>query len=166
LSKLLHYFWQLCLLRSTPQALPASVPLFYLLLLVNAVLGVLFYWQSELQPGLILLEMGSEYLFQFGMLFIALYLLGKQARFIQTANALLGANTLLALLALPFLLMVPSARLELIAALVFLFLIVWGVIVGGHILRHSFDISPYAGILLSLGLTLFTQVMLFLLFSE
>ena len=81
-------------------------------------------------------------------LYAVLHLLGRTARFLQTATALLGTGALLGVVAVVLMTLVPTGEQtdqSAFAAVLFLGLIVWSVLVTGHILRHAFDIRLAQG---------------------
>jgi hypothetical protein len=153
LKALLNYFVDLCLLRVGPQDLPVSIPLLSILTGLNILVG----WVMIVDARGGLLTAFGESLFETGLMLAALYFALKSqqrlARFPQTATALMGSGLLLGLLALP--LISWSQRAESIeAGLLLLLLILWSIVVMGHILRNSFELSLSIGVGLAFGYTL------------
>jgi len=97
-----------------------------------------------------------------------LQLRSRNARFAQTATALLGAGVVLALAYLPLhWLTGPDPQASAVSqtgALLILALMAWIQIVTGHILRHALDVHLVVGVVLSLGYTLFSMILFQLLF--
>ena len=138
LKPLFNFFVDLCLLRAAPQDLGASSALLGLTMLLNLLLGVVM--MANAQIGLLLAFMESlfELILMLSVLYIGLRLHGNPVRFTQTATALMGSSFLIGLLALP--LVGWSQHTESSeAGLLLLALIIWSLVVMGHILRHSFD---------------------------
>ncbi|MGH8499848.1 MAG: hypothetical protein ACRERV_13745, partial [Methylococcales bacterium] len=75
---------------------------------------------------------------------------GKTIRFQQTLIALLGADTLISLTALPFLIWISLNQGFGLAYYILLGSMFWSVAVVGHIIRHALS-SPY---LFGLGLSI------------
>jgi len=166
---LLSYFVRLCLLRSTPQQLPASPLLFWLSLVANLVAGVLLVAGARSNLFLALEEGLADSLLLLVMLWVALHLQGHGGRFLQSATAFLGASTLLAFVAIPLLALAGpdegNRLLVELAGMLLLALIVWNIVVFGHIFRHSFDVSLALGIGLAVAYTLFSYQVMNLMFS-
>ena len=168
MNPLLTYFVRLCLLRSAPQQLPASPLLFWLSLGANLIAGVLLVAGARADLFLALLEGLADSLLLLLMLWLVLRLQGRAERFLQAATAFLGVSTLLALVAIPLLAFTgPQAGgepLAELAGMLLLALIAWNMVVFGHILRHSFDVSLGLGVAFALAYTLFSYQVMSLLF--
>jgi hypothetical protein len=168
LQALIHYFVELCLLRRAPQDLPASVGLVQLLTLVYLGVGVLVgaatgqgFWEALAQTlvdaGLLL-----------GLLYVGLKWLGRRPRFEQSASALLGSGALLNVLVLvPLGLASRGGDSELtgLAAILFLALLAWSLVVTGHILRHTLELPLVQGALIAVGYNLLAYSLLGALFA-
>jgi hypothetical protein len=160
-GRLLNLFVDICLLRAGPQQLPASG----FLLLVTALLGLLSgtvvivasfggvfpALQAQLLDLLLLL----------GLLRAGLVARGRQARFLQSAIALLGSGVVINLLVMPLQLAIgddpAGSTIGGLAVLLYLALLLWSMVVMGHILHHAFNIHLTGGIVLSLGYFLFVN---------
>ncbi len=79
-----------------------------------------------------------------------LYLQGLTARVLQTLAALAGTGTVVAVLALPPVYWLPAhpeqAELS-IANLLILGLVVWSLVIMGHIIRHALSTRLFVGLL-------------------
>ncbi len=141
---LLRLFAAICLLRAAPQELPASRVLLGFTLLSY----LLFSWLLAVP------DYGQVRAFQVALLDTALlivfvqallYLLARGARILQTLTAMAGSGSLLGLLALPLVLWgQPSQADGQVSGLLlyaWLLLLVWNVLVAGHILRHALSTS-------------------------
>ena len=168
MNALLTYFVRLCLLRSTPQQLPASSSLLWLSLFANLLAGVLLVAGAGADLFLALLEGLADSLLLLLMLWLALRWQRHGGRFLQSGTAFLGASTLLALVAVPLLAFTGaqggSQPLGELAGILLLALIIWNMVVFGHILRHSFDVSLSLGIAFAVLYTLFSYQVMSLLF--
>lgn len=145
---LLNYFVDLCLLRAKPQDLPESNVIFGLSLAANVLVGLMLV--PEQFSGLRgLAQSLAEALLLLGVLRAALSVTGRGGRFLQSASAILGSSALLAVVTLPLLNWAGSSDTGVaeFAGLFLLGMIVWSLLVLGHILRHSFDLSLGRGVL-------------------
>lgn len=142
LLAIVHFFIELSLLQRKPQDLPASPVLLALMLGVGLLGGVLLsitaganLWASIGQKSLDLLLM-------LGALHLGLKLTGKLPRFLQTATALVGADTIIVGLAGPN---ASDSEQLVLAGLMIIALLAWSVAIGAHILRNAFDIKLIQG---------------------
>jgi hypothetical protein len=143
LNALFTYFVNLCLLRATPQQLPGSNALFGLLFVINALVGTVMMAISGLELIPALTVSLFELVFMLGVLRVALMLYGHPGRYGQSASAIMGSSALVNLMALP--LVGIGGQADEGGAMLLLGLIVWSVVVLGHILRHTFDMTPGQG---------------------
>ena len=140
---LIHFFIELCLLRKAPQDLPASGSLFGGTLVADLLVGLLLAVNAGYSLGAGVAQSLVDISLMLALLYGGLRMLNRGARFAQAATALLGSGALLGLVAL-----LPSSLIAAggqsgqssSAAWLFLLLVVWSVLVTGHILRHTFDI--------------------------
>ncbi len=152
---IVHFFVELCLLRRTPQDLPASPALLALMLCIGLFGGVLL----AVTAGAGLLagvgQTALDFLLMLGALHLALKITDKLPRFVQTATALVGADTLIGLIALlPVGLAGPTIEDSpqlLLAGLMFMALVAWSVLIVAHILRHAFDIKLMQGAIIAVA---------------
>jgi len=162
-SALFNYFFELCLLRAKPQDLPVSRMLLGLVIAANIVVGVLAF--SDLYGSILRALMASvvENLFFLAVLGLLLYFKGLFPRFNQSATALLGSSTLLAIILIPLYSMGGGAAdhsaMALVADLGALLLLIWSLMVMGHILRYTLDVPLGRGI--SLAIVYFLSSSLF-----
>ena len=154
MSALFNYFFELCLLRAKPQDLPASSVLLALIIMANVLVGVLAF--SGLYGGALRAFMASavENLFCLTVLGALLYFKGLFPRFIQTATALLGSSTLLAVILIPLYSMSDTGTertaMAAVADLGALALLIWSLLIMGHVLRHAVEIPFGRGIMFAL----------------
>jgi len=141
--RLLTLWIDLCLLRAGPQDVPASRVLLVLVLcayaLVSFVLSLTGY-----PPQTAARMAGVDLLLLAVFAGVPLYLLDKTARIRQTLAALAGSGALLGIIALPVAHMLPAeqgADTPLLAALAWLVLLGWSLLVMAHIMRHAMAVA-------------------------
>lgn len=149
MQALIIFFVELCALRRAPQDLPASEILLGIVALANLVIGGLVGLVARVAIGPILSRTIAVIALTLLALYGALRLVGRDARFMQSATALLGSEALIGALMLIPLSFDPfgsqETELAALGALLFIALIVWGLVVTGHILRHTFEITLAQG---------------------
>lgn len=142
---LIIFFVELCALRRAPQDLPASGILLWIVLLADLFAGLLVGVTAGISGWTSLLQGIVEIALMLAVLYVALHLMKRPGRFLQAGTALLGSGALLGLLALMPLSLNPTGNQETnlaaLGALFLLGLVIWGVVVTGHILRHTFEIT-------------------------
>nr|WP_242482316.1 hypothetical protein [Thiocystis violacea] len=163
------FFIELCALRRPPQDLPASDVLLAIVLIADVIVGVLvgiaagLPWLTSLMQGL------AEVLIMLTALYAALTQLRARPRFTQSATALLGSGALLGLVAIIPLSMKPtgSAETDLAAlgAFLLLALVIWGIVVTGHILRHTFGLTLGQGAAIAVAFEIVTVTIVTALFG-
>lgn len=152
---LLNYFVDLCLLRAAPQDLPDSSALVGLAFIANVLVGALLIVGARMGPMLSFLESLLEVALMLLVLRTGLTLRRRQARFDQTATAVMGSSSLIGLVALPLLnLGTGEGEGSALGAILLLGLIVWSMVVLGHIIRHAFDLLLGQGIIIGVLYTL------------
>jgi hypothetical protein len=166
LITLFQFFVDLCLLRRNPQDLPASTALFGVILVVALFAGLLLALTAGAGFGQAFAQSVLDLLLLLGVLHVALKATDKQARYVQTATALLGADALIGVIALvPVSLAMPVEGSEpgantLLAGLMFIALVVWSVLVVGHILRHAFDLPLAQAVVIAVAFDVLSFVVL------
>ncbi len=159
MNRLLAYFIDLCLLRAAPQDLPASGLMLGLALVAQLgvtlllILSVTAETESVLGQGL--MDLGLTLL----ALYAALSLLGRGGRFLQAATALLGSSALIGLVSIPLLRLATGPEdspLTVAGAWLLLVMVGWGLLVAGHILRHTFELRLAQGVLIAAVFNLFS----------
>ena len=148
----------MCLLRVAPQDLPASTLLLSIAVGAHAgvatlVMSLLFPLPSAVPMGLTLTLLPG--VFAFALLAAR----GLRERFPQTWAALAGTGTVLAVVALPLMAVLGSlpvgsvpAAAGMLLTVLWLALVVWNLVVSGHILRHALSVHLTAGIGISMVL--------------
>lgn len=152
---LVRPFVQIALLRGTPQDLPSSLFLLTLTLIVHAILGV-FMFTTRLPLSESILAGLASSLVMCALTASLLFANRRSARIIQTLTAMAGSDVVIGVAALPI-----TAWLHNIAdgpaasgipGFLFLALVVWNLVVAGHVLRHALSGPLPLGILLALVL--------------
>jgi len=153
-TALFNYFFELCLLRAKPQDLPASWALLGLVIVANVTVGVLAF--SGLYGSVLRALMAGvvENLFFLTTLGLLLYFKGLFPRFNQSATALLGSSTLLAVILIPLYSMSDTGSertaMTAVADLGALALLIWSLLIMGHVIRHAVEIPFGRGIMFAL----------------
>jgi len=147
--RLIKIWLDICLLRAGPQDVPVSRVLLWLslaaYLLVSFVLSLPGYSSAVAARvagvDLVLLVVFAT---------APLYLLNKTARIGQTLTALAGSGALLGLLALPLIQVLfegqDSGEIPSFAAMVWLILVGWSLLVVAHIMRHALSVAFAVGL--------------------
>jgi hypothetical protein len=167
LLALVHFFIDLCLLRRNPQDLPASPALLGVVLAVALAGGLLLSITAGSSWFAGIAQTVLDLLLMLGVLHLVLKALNKQARYLQAATALVGADAVIGLVALlPVSLARPiAAGAEpggdvLLAGLLFMALVAWSVLVVGHILRNAFDLTLAQGVVIAIAFDVFSFVVI------
>lgn len=167
MQALIRFYFELCLLRRTPQQLPASTALFWTVLAADLAAGLVVGLAAGLPFGASLFEGLLEMGIMLGALYGGLYFTRHPGRFIQAASALLGTGALIGLAALIPLSLNPTGSQETdaaaLGALLLLALMIWSIVVTGHILRHTFTISLAQGAAIGVAFQILTIFLLGLL---
>lgn len=163
LKLLLNFFVDLCLLRAAPQDLPGSSFLLVVTAVLNLVVGMAMIADARIGVLIAFLEGLFEVLLMLAALYFGLKFHGSLARFQQAATALMGSGFLLGLLALPMVAWSHHSESS-EAGLLLLGLIIWSMVVMGHILRHVFDTRFNLGLGIAVLYTLVSWNLSFMLF--
>ena len=153
LKILLNNFVDLCLLRIGPQDLSASSSLLMIVTALNILTELLMIVDVRTGVASALGESIFETGLMLAILYFGLNMQHRLSRFNQAATALMGSGLLLGLLALPLISWSRNPEAT-EAGFLLLLLIIWSLVVMGHILRHTFEIGLGFGIGLAFGYTL------------
>ncbi|NIR28276.1 MAG: hypothetical protein GWN84_02870 [Gammaproteobacteria bacterium] len=152
LLALVKPFLDICLLRRNPQDLPASGLLLGLCLLAYAASGMLVSTVMLPAPTAFLAGVTDTVLLCL-LTASVLYLQRLRARVPQTLSALAGTGAILSIIALPVTSWLQSARDAgtdtSLPDLMLLALLVWSLVVAGHILRHALSTVFIVGVVLA-----------------
>jgi len=166
---LARIWFDICLWRAAPQDLPASGPLLVLTLACYLLVSLLVSLGSYGLAGaaaLALLDLGLLS----GFVLVLLYLQDKTARINQTLSALAGTGSLLGVFALPLVWWVqpetPPEQVPALLTLLWLALLVWNLLVMGHIMRHALSSSFPVGFGVALLYVLLSMQVIGALFPQ
>ncbi len=157
MERLLAQVRDLCLLRAGPQDLPFNAGLFRNLLILALLVDLAYSWMVGLRDGLLLVVV-IAFAIGIGLIFGLLRIAGRRERFLQTMTAVLVVGVVFKLVLMPMIIGVlplpqpgdaPTMSQGVLAWLV-LGLLVWNLVVDGHILRHALEIKLGQGVLLAL----------------
>lgn len=153
LLTILKSFFDICLLRKRPQDIPASSTFLFFCLIAYTLCSAAVALASY--PGatalfIALVETGLFLLF----VYFLLSLRSLTERWLQTSTALAGSGTLLGIISSPLHYWLaaqePGVAVSPEPVFLFLLLLVWNILVVGHILRHAMSIPFFAGVLVSI----------------
>jgi len=151
-TALLRFFIRLARLQQAPQDLPAAMPLLLLTLLADIAVGMIGGSRFFGNPLTALLANLVDALVVFGMTWLLLSVHNRQPRLLQTLTALYGLGALFSLaMLLPQGLALGGGGP--LAMLLMLALLVWAQVAMGHVLRHALDTGLGTGILLAVGVS-------------
>ncbi len=149
--RLIALVWRICLLRAAPQDLPASWTLEGLALAAYVAVGTLdamvqlAFWNAFLAASV-------DALVLVGLTHIALWIRDVPRRAVQTITALAATGAFVGLVAFPLLSALHADQGALLAAqgLLWLLLVLWQVLIYGHILRHALELPLLAAAMVAL----------------
>ena len=143
---LLLLFINLCRLRAAPQDIPFSR---FLMLLCTGCYGLVGFAVSLLDqnPGLSMVSAIVDVALIAGLAYLGLWIRDRGRRAVQTISALTGTGTLFNLIGWPLIAALQQAGdgASGFLYLLLLALIIWNIVVIGHILRHALDIPMWVG---------------------
>lgn len=153
---LIRAFFELCRLRLRPQDLPASAELLIVAIAAYGLSSAGLTLISQSVP-VSLMAGAVDSLMLLGLTYGVLLLRRVPGRWLQTSIAMAGTGALLTMLAMPLYAWLAHAGgaqgggLSPAVSLLILVIIVWNVVVMGHILRHALSFPLPGGILVSMG---------------
>jgi len=147
MSQLIKTLINICLLRLSPGALPASGFLLGLMALVVLVSGVLQLVFVYTLIEALMLEL-ADILVLTAIVVFALSMRGRISRLNQTLSAMFGTGALLTIIGLPFIAgVLGKGEIATLFQLLLSGLFVWQIVVLGHIFRHAMSTGWFTGIL-------------------
>jgi len=152
LTRLIQQFLKIAFLTGKPYELPANPATLQLAITLSFLTYVIATWQVY-SPGSAIGHALLDIALAGLVLYFALSMVGKAARFGQAFAALCGANAVLNAVTLPVIYsrvnsVDPEAQK---AHLIDFFFLVWSISVVAHIVRHSFDTNIPISIAASVG---------------
>lgn len=152
MKQLILFFWEICLLKKGPQDLPTSRFLLNITMALYFFTGVLYGVYNK--AFLISLAQVTMDIFIFIVfLKMILSLSNYSSRFIQTVTAIFGISAVFTMLGLPLMYLrdtLLNDALLLLVSYLFLAIIIWNIVVIGHIFRHALSITLFVGVLMGL----------------
>lgn len=161
LTALLRWTSEVLQLRSSPADLPYSPALMLQFVLIDLISSAMYLEITDIEysaPNLL-----ARTLLRLATFAALLYGFGRRDRVIQTLATLSAASALLTFIMLPIasaLVRTPSDNVDLdvqFLQLGWLALILWSIVVDGHILRHALAINFWYALPLAMGLFMLTN---------
>lgn len=148
---LIRLFFEICFFRKGPQDVPASGFLLGLTICISLLFSILL-GLLEVSLAQAILQAVCSSLFLLLFVFLTLSLMGRGARFMQTASAAMGGDGLITALAIPLVLARSlSPEAESLSGTLFYALMIWEMAVIGHVIRLALGLPFLAGVALALG---------------
>lgn len=170
MTQLLRLFVDICLLRRGPQDVPASTWLLRAALVFNAALSTLLLIVDGTPPVQSVLTVLAALALLFGLAWGALTWRKHATRFTQTMTALLGADSVISILALPVVywltMGIAGNGVDPMAALLRVVLLFWSLAVMAHVMRHALQGAFALGMLFAVGYLAAQLMLLQLLFPR
>lgn len=154
---LLQAYWQILMLRSSPETIPYSHFLLGITLAFHLLIGIAFGISTQsVSKALLSATLGTVLVV--GVSYLLLTLHGVRNRLSQTVSAMAGCEVLIGLMALPVNIWMLSVDKAYAAppALLALLLVGWNVAVVAHIWRHALGLEKWHGFLYAIGYVIIT----------
>ncbi len=151
MGQLISTFWAILRLRLGPQAVPASGFLYWSVIGLHLVTGIMLAGLSmSLGQALLSAFVGTAMVI--AVPDTILLLRGLSHRRTQTVTALAGAEVIIGLAALPVTawFLMSTGEGQAIPALISLFLVGWNVAVAAHVLSHALEVPKGLGVVAAL----------------
>ena len=165
---LIKIFVDIFLLRAKPQDVPASSALLLLSIVLVIVSGVASMLSTVGELGQGIMVSLLDVALTFALLTTVLKVMNISSRLTQTATAMFGTGVIVNLISLPVVWLwssgPESSEFRLLGGLLYFVLLVWSMVIMGHILRHSFNLHLSSGILIAIGYFLVINTMVQSLF--
>ena len=153
-------FWQMCLMRQSPQYVPTQTWFIATIICANIVssvtLGLALDENSRFVTELTRIIVGQAT--NAGLLWLALYLRDFPSRFPATLTALFGCDLIITVcigVLLPLALSVGAG----VTNFIYLAFILWSLAVAGFILHQALNLRVGIGVLVALGMMLLSVAM-------
>ncbi|HSG63643.1 MAG TPA: hypothetical protein VLD39_01515 [Gammaproteobacteria bacterium] len=157
MQQLVSVFVDIALHRKGPDVLPASR--FLLGLVLSAYVAASFViWQLNWPIGQAVGVMTLDVVLHLAFLAVVLAVAGRRARFLQTATAALGVETLLACAALPLHTLIATGEegspVVITASFLLLLVLFWSIDVAGFVLSRALEQPYIVGLVIMVGYVL------------
>lgn len=155
---------ELCRLRIGPQDFPVSPSLLLMAFCAYVFSNIAISLLSVDVMQAVMVSLLDAVLLIF-FLRVALYIRAMPSHLIQALTALLGAGALFGALMLPLVQIITSAQLSEqapppLVLLLWLFLVIWSLLVMGHILRHALSVRLATGIAVSITYAMLSLIVI------
>lgn len=152
MNAILHLMMEICLGKKGPQDVPYS-PAFLVMLLLSYLLAGLGITtlESPLDEAIIQVLVEAVMLASYASLLLLIH--KKKGRLVQTLSALFGTDIILTLPSIPVLLWLQQHPEAHGAFLALFTLMLWHILVAGHIYRHALTCHPMVGLIWSFAYT-------------
>ena len=158
MQQIVMYFWQLCLLRASPERIPGNRSVLATIFVIYAFISLVTMLITEDTSimgmiAIVLVNVGV----QAALVYLLLLFKQLQRRFIATLAALLGTTAIILLLLLPanvLFVNVDTPTMRVIAGGLFLFTFIWRLAISGAILSKAARISIIQGAAIMFGMEL------------
>jgi hypothetical protein len=154
-NKLLTLFFDICLLKAKPQDVPASSVLLVLTVLAGVGSEILFVGLIDKDLTRAIAVGLLDAVLMLGLLRFGLTMLRLPSRFTQTATAMFGSGIIINFIVLGVIqFLIASADGSFgqhLGSLLYVAVLIWGIVIMGHVLRHSFNLRLNGGLLLAVG---------------
>lgn len=156
---LINLFWQICLLRQSPAAVPTSGAFVGVVVVANLLCSVLVSrgFGSDISVVTTATSILVGHTATAGLVWLALYWAGKGDRFITAITAIFGCDLIITAC---FALLIPlnTALSNTVTGIILVLFMVWSVAVAGFILHRAMDLRFGAAVALALGISLFSVI--------
>jgi hypothetical protein len=163
ITVLFKTFLSMCFFRYKPQALPQSIDLLMLCLVVYIFINVLLAMTTA--PFIRALQISVLETVMIAIITIIILRLNHHhERWVKTLMAITGTGCVIGLFALPlfagaFLLQL-SGFLQTLIMVLYLTLLIWNIVIMGHILRHAMETTLSVGIVFAMIYLLITSTLI------
>lgn len=156
---LFHLFWQICLLRQSPAAVPANGVFVGIVVLANLVCSVAVSRGFGSEQSLLTTATGTivGQAATAALVWLALYGSGKPERFVTTITAMFGCDLIITA-CFSLLIPVTATAGATVSGVILLLFMVWSVTVAGFILQRAMQIRFGMAVALALGISLFSVI--------
>lgn len=156
MDRILLSFLAICLMRLRPQDLPAAPMLAALATILYVIAGMAVATQNMSFSGAAGLVLVDTVVFGV-LIYLLLWVRDLQPRFLQTYTALLGASSILELIAAPLLYLQAQGLSAdgltagaIFASLLLWLWLFWSLLVIGHVVRHAIDTALPIGVMIGM----------------
>ncbi len=155
MQPILSYFWQICLLRTGPEKIPASATITGMLLVIY--LTTAFISIAITRPNLAMIQTIAAvfigFIIEAAIIYGLLVLKSVGGRFLSTISAVLGSNSILLIILLPIQLLANNLNTGIVSSFISALLFVcflWWITIVGFILHRVANVSVLQGTVIAL----------------